>query len=385
MSDRSALGVADVSDDQLAAMVADSLGAEDVVLLSSEAEVAPYDLEALTTGGRYWVRGTARVAGRETPYAFFVKVVQSWGRSPLFQGVPEEHRSQALTMVPWRCEPEIYRSDLSRRLPQGLTLPRAHAVVDLDEESAAVWLEAIDESDVTWDLDDFARAAQLLGQLAASPTVRPLATIIGEHARTRLRQFAEGRLAVQVLPALRSDDLWAHPLIAPTFDAALRADLMAAIDGLPGFLEELYAMPMGTSHGDACTRNLLMTAASDELVVIDFGFWGEAPLGFDLSQLLLGEVQMGERPGACLPALEDVCLPAFVRGLRDEGCETPTETVQRAHALLMLLFSGFSAIPFEHLGLPPTAELRRIAHERAASLRFILDLVEATAPAARPT
>jgi hypothetical protein len=72
-------------------------------------------------------------------------------------------------------------------------------------------------------------------------------------------------------------------------------------------------------------------------------------------------------------------------GLRDEGCETPTETVQRAHALLMLLFSGFTAIPFEHLGLPPTAELRRIAHERATSLRFVLDLVEASTPAARPT
>jgi Phosphotransferase enzyme family len=380
MHDRSLLGPADITDEQLTTMVADRLGVDDIVLLSSHAEVAPYDLEALTTGGRYWVRGTARTAGSETTYAFFVKVVQSWGRSPLFQQVPEEHRESALAMVPWRCEPEIYRSDLATRLPDGLTAPKAHAVIDLDDDSAAVWLEPIDELRTPWDLDKFERAAYLLGRLAASQQVRPLSTIAGEHARKRLRQYADGRLAVQLLPALRSDELWAHPLIAQTFDTQLRSDLLAAADSLPGLLEELYAMPMGASHGDACTRNLLSTAADDQLVVIDFGFWGEAPLGFDLTQLLLAEVQMGERPAAELPALEDACLPAFVRGLRDEGSDAATETVRRAHALLALLFAGFPAIPFEHLGGPPTPEIIRVTHQRAASARFILDLVDATAP-----
>jgi Phosphotransferase enzyme family len=379
MFDRSALGVADVTDDELTAMVADSLGAPDAVLLSSRAEIAPYDLEALTTGGRYWVRGMARVDGHEKPYAFFVKVIQSWARSPLFQAVAEEHRAQALAMVPWRCEPAIYRSDLATRLPDGLTVPRAHAVVDLDDESAAVWLESIDESDVSWSLDHFARAAHLLGRLAASPAVQPLATLVGFDARKRLRQFAEGRLAMQILPGLLSDGLWTHPLIAAAFDDEVRADLLVAVAALPDFLEELYEMPTGASHGDACTRNLLMTPSSDELVVIDFGFWGEAPLGFDLTQLLLGEVQMGERPAAELPVLESVCLPAYVRGLRDEGCDVPPEVVRRAHALLMLLFSGFSSIPFEHLGSEQTRELERIAVERAESLRFILDLVAETA------
>ena len=76
---------------------------------AARAEIAAYDLEALTTGGRYWVRGTGTGwDGHETPYAFFVKVVQSWARSPLFaQGVPEEYHAQALAMVPWRCEPGV--------------------------------------------------------------------------------------------------------------------------------------------------------------------------------------------------------------------------------------------------------------------------------------
>ena len=44
----------------------------------------------------------------------------------------------------------------------------------------------------------------------------------------------------------------------------------------------------------------------------------------------------------------------------------------------MLIFAGLTAIPFEHLEREPTPELHRIARERAASARFILDLVDAT-------
>jgi len=153
MHERSVLGPADVSDQELAAMVAESLGVASVDLLSSHAEVAPYDLDALTTGGRFWVRGRARIGTLDATYAFFVKVVQSWARSPLFQFVPEEHRASALEMVPWRSEPRIYQSDLTVRLPSGLTMPRAYAVIELDDESAALWLEAVDAVPAAWDVE----------------------------------------------------------------------------------------------------------------------------------------------------------------------------------------------------------------------------------------
>jgi Phosphotransferase enzyme family len=379
MHDRKLLGPADVSDEHLAALVAESLNVSDVQLLSSHAEVAVYDLDALTTGGRYWVRGQARVGQEELPFAFFVKVVQSWSRSPIFAFVPEDVRAAALAMIPWESEPRVYRSDLADRLPDGLTMPSAHAVIDLDIESAALWLEAIDTVPVSWDVERLARAAYLLGRLAASPEVRPLARIADPAGNRTIRAYAEGRVAYQIAPALRSDDLWRHPLIAGAFDDQLRDDLLRALDGLPTIVEELETMPVATSHGDACTRNLLVTDADDNLVLIDYGFWGEAPVGFDLSQLILGEVQMGERPADCLPAMEDACLPAYVRGLHDEGLDLATDLVRRSHALSMLLFSGVSAPPLEHLDAAPTPELRRLAAERARSARFILDLCTTTA------
>ncbi|EWT02514.1 hypothetical protein N865_05025 [Intrasporangium oryzae NRRL B-24470] len=389
MGGRTVLGAADVSDELLATMVASSLGVGRVELVTTEAEVFPYDLDALTTAGRFWVRGTARVvdpgdgalpAVSTAPFAFFVKVVQSWARSPLFAMVPEPMREAALRMVPWRTEPEVYRSSLEAALPAGLRMPRALGVVDLDELSAAVWLMPVAIRSVPWDHDRHVRAARLLGRLAASPAVRPYSEAAAQQGGRSVRDYAAGRLEHLILPALRSDELWEHPLVSEAFRDELRGRLRAAADAVPAYLGELDAVPLGTSHGDACTRNLLVTDADDGFTLIDFGFWGRSQLGADLGQLLLGEVQMGERPARELPALEAACLTAYVEGLRDEGCDADAGVVRRSHALLMLLFSGLSAVPFEHLGRTPTAELRRLADERARSARFILDLVDATQP-----
>ena len=64
----------------------------------------------------------------------------------------------------------------------------------------------------------------------------------------------------------------------------IRTELAAEADSLPSVL----------SHGDACPNNLLAGPDGD-FVMIDFGFLGAAPVAFDLSQLLVGDVQIGRR------------------------------------------------------------------------------------------
>jgi Ser/Thr protein kinase RdoA (MazF antagonist) len=168
--------------------------------------------------------------------------------------------------------------------------------------------------------------------------------------------------------------------MAAAFDDQLRADLQAAALAMPAYLDELDGMTVGTIHGDACRRNLLVSRADPHrFVLIDYGFWGRAPLGFDLSQLLVGDVQTGERPASELPALENACLTAYHRGLQDEGVDVDLDRLRRAHALLMLEFAGLSSVPFELLEAPPTDEGLRVATERAAAARFMLDLVADTA------
>jgi hypothetical protein len=260
-------------------------------------------------------------------------------------------------------------------------MPAARRVADVDDLSAALWLDAVDVRPVRWELPRFEQAARLLGRLAASPKVAPLGSI-GETPQLH-RRYAAGRVAGQVLPALHDDGFWHHPVLAAGFATDVRDRLRDAAARLPGFLDELDTSPTGTSHGDACPRNLLVRRGcldDGSFVLIDFGFWGRAPLGFDLSQLLLGEVQTGERPASDLPALEAAVVPAYVGGLAAEGAEVEPAVVQRTHVLLALLFNGLSAMPFELLAGPPDDEAVRVTRERCEMARFLLDLEASTEP-----
>jgi hypothetical protein len=205
--------------------------------------------------------------------------------------------------------------------------------------------------------------------------VTPLATCV-PPGRTA-RRYADWWLTHNVIPDLRDDGFWRRPLVADAFDADLRARMLAAVAALPRLLDELDSFPMATAHGDACTGNLLGTDGAG-LILIDFGFWGTAPVGFDLGQLLLGEVHRGERPARTLPELERACVPAYVDGLRDEGSAVTVEQVQRSHALLLTIYYAIPAVPFEHRNTAPTPALHRLHTERAAATRFVLDLLDAT-------
>ena len=374
---RSLLGPADVTDPELAVFAAASLGTRGATILTSLVTTVGADRPAITTAGRYLVTGSARTdAGEVRAFSFFVKVIQAYQRSPLRFAVPARLRAQAASLIPWRTEADIYRSDLRDRLPGGLTMPRAAVVRDLDSESAALWLEHVPARQVAWDPARHARAAYLLGRLAASRAVAPLAT--AAHGARDPRAYARTWLAQIALPVLDGGDAWRHPLVRDAFDDRLRHRLRATADELPALLDELDGVPVATAHGDACTANLLVASDRDALVMIDFGFWGRAPLGADLGQLVLGEVQAGLRQPSDLPGLEAACLPAYVAGVHAEGGAADPRRVRRAHAILMTVFSALPSVPVEHLGEEPTPRLSHVFRNRAAIARFALDLLDDT-------
>jgi hypothetical protein len=373
------LGAADVSDMELTAMVAADRGVDPsrVTLMSSSVEEVVYEIPAITTAGRYWVRGTAVADDEPWRFELFVKHVRSWAGSPMFTMVPADLREQAAASVPWRTEPLVYRSDLAERLPDGLRMARSLGVFDLDEMSSAIWLEKVPAARVTWDAGRFALAAFLMGRFASSPRVVERADV-GRHPFT-IGSYLDGRLAAQVLPLLRDDAIWRHPLVAGAFGDDLHSRLLRAADSAPAYVDELLSLPRYASHGDACPNNLLVVEGHDGFVLIDFGFMAFEPLGFDLGQLLVGEVQTGRIPASSLDRIEDTVLPAYAEGVRAEGVDIGDEALRRAHALHLMIFTGLSTLPFEHLAEEPTPELRAIAAERARIARFALDLLDATA------
>jgi len=375
MGARDELGAADVSDATLAAMVAQLLHEDEVELLDTRVEPVDYDLPAITTGGRWWVAGHVATPCAKAPFRMFVKLVQSWERHPFFAFVPEEHRELAASGVPWKTEAEVYRADLTGRLPDGLSMPRALGVFDLDPLSSAIWVEEVPARAATWDRQRYERAAYLLGRLSGSPALAPLAGL--RDLDWSLGTYAEGRVTVQVLPLLLGEDIWQHPLCAEFAD--LRERLRAAGRQVVALAAEADALPSVLGHGDACPNNLLAGEHDDELVMIDFGFWGGAPVGFDLTQLLVGEVQLGRRGTDDLAELDEAIVTAYVAGLRAEGCGIPEAAVRRGHALCLLIMTGLSAVPFDLFEGPITPETLRIAADRAELARHALDLVEGTA------
>ena len=322
--------------------------------------------------------GTARTPDGDQPFRMFVKHVQAWTRSPEFAHVPPEHREVAASGVPWRTEGLAYRSDLGNRLPAGLRMPRVLGVFDLDELSHGIWLEAVSHPPVPWDDARYERAAYLLGRLAASASVRDRADV-GEFGLT-IQHYVDGRLAVQVLPAVMGDDVWRHPLVEAAFPDELRERLRVAAARVPENAAELAGFPVLNAHGDASPNNLLADGTPGGFVLIDYGFWTPAPAGFDLGQLVVGDVQIGRRSPALLPDTDASCVSAYTRGLADEGVNLTEHEVRRAHALQLLIFTGLSALPFELLDAPPDDEHLASARDRAAIARFCLDLVEATDP-----
>ncbi len=375
MGNRQLLGAADVDDAELANIVGRALGEEVVEVLDVDVCAVDYDLDSITTAGRHWVSGRATTASGTQPFRVFVKQVQCWSRSPLFAFVAPEVRDLAAAGFPWRTEPLVYRSDLRDRLPDGLSMPQALGVYDLDELSASVWLTEVPAARWPWDLERYGRAAYLLGRLAASPAVAPLAAV-GAHPWC-VQDYLDGRLRHQVFPMLDDDTLWSHPLLARSFPQELRGRLRDAAALAPHWAAELDEALLLTGHGDACPNNLLGAADRDDFVLIDFGFFKPLPLGFDLGQLVLGEVQLGRRPAATLAATDAAVVPRYVDGLAAEGVTVDPATVSRLHALHMMLFSGFSSLPFEHLGDPPSPELDALAADRAALSTYCLDLVGA--------
>ena len=89
---------------------------------------------------------------------------------------------------------------------------------------------------------------------SGSPALAPLAGL--RDIEWSLNTYATGRLAVQVVPMLMSDEIWQHPLCA-AFDDDLRDRLRAAAADSIALAAEADALPYLLSHGDACPNNLL--------------------------------------------------------------------------------------------------------------------------------
>ena len=213
MHDRTLLGPADVTDDELTRMVADA--ARRGARLRRAARLPGRGGRLRPPGDHHrgpllGLRYGAHAGGRASRSGCSSSTCS---RGAGRRSSPRSRRSSTRwrrRRCPGAPRPLAYASDLGDRLPDGLSMPRALGVYDLDELSAAIWLEEVDRPSV-----DVGPRALPAGGVPPRPDGRqPPGRAAGQRRRLRVvgaRSYAFGRLGMQVLPSCASDGDLAAP------------------------------------------------------------------------------------------------------------------------------------------------------------------------------
>lgn len=374
-------GRAGLDQDSLTDLVRAVTGAADAEPFGVAVQPVEYQLGTPTTEELLRVRGMAwHGDGSVRPWSVFLKRLQSAAHWEHLNLVPEPLRDEFVRQIPWRLEIAVYTGSVRELLPDGIRLATAYRIDETGDGRASMWLEDVQESAEPWDTDRFARAAYLLGQLAARrrpdlvPPVLPRPGV--STPGIGLRYYFDGRVRMGALGAIADEQTWQHPLLAGAGDHALRADLLNLGDRMPAVLDALDRLPQAYQHGDASPQNLLVPAAEpNTFVAIAWGFDCPQAVGFDLGQLLVGLAHAGQLAPDRLTEIHRAILPAYVDGLNSERQTATPADVQLGYLGSLAARAAFTALPFELFGQPPTAQTQQFFADRVRLTRFLVDLV----------
>ena len=262
----------------------------------------------------------------------------------------------AAASVPWRTEALAYASDLGDRLPDGLSMPRALGVFDLDELSAAIWLEEVDRPAVA-----VGPRALPAGGVPPRPDGRqPPGRAAGQRGRVRL---VGARLRLRAARRCRCCRSCAARRSGSTRRSRRPSTPSCATACAPPptrcdkWLDELDEFPLADQP-----RRLQPEQPAP----------GAEPRQLHPDRLrLLGAEPDRLRPRPAPRRRRAARPPLAVAARRDRGGHRRRRTsrawptrawpwtrpiVRRSHALLLMIFTGFSALPFEQLeSTPPDA------------------------------
>jgi hypothetical protein len=125
-------------------------------------------------------------------------------------------------------------------------------------------------------------------------------------------------------------------------------------------------------------------AASPLTEGMEGSLMGPAAVGYDLGQLLVGLVHAGRLAVDLLPAVHEAVLPAYTKGLADEGLRVDADVVRFGFHAALVVRSAFSALPLARLAGPPDRDDAAVVAQRVRLTRYVVDLGPALAKAGGP-
>lgn len=248
----------------------------------------------------------------------------------------------------WRREALAYQHHLAAAYAgSGIVAPECLAV-DVTDRDAAMLLEWVpDEPGETWPVTSYGQAAKAMGTAQAPFLLgrpRPSFSWLSERF---LREYSTEKPARWSL--LDDDDVWAHPVVRQTFPDGLRDGVLF----VHAHRERLYQiseiLPRTLGHLDFWPKNLF-SRADGQIVLIDWGFAGDAAVGEDAGNLVPDAVFDHFIPAAQMPLLEQVVYDGYLEGLRAAGWHDDPRLVQLGMWSSAVKYDWLAAFTLEQVG-----------------------------------
>jgi hypothetical protein len=285
--------------------------------------------------GIYRLSGTAGMDGQARDWSVILKVV-----TPLPDMTPAQNEIQTHPLY-WKREVLAYQSGWLEHLPGGLRGARCLGVETLPDGPVWLWLEDVrDRYGEQWPLAQYARAAGCLGRfngayLAGQPRP-PFGWLSGS---VEPRGVIEAFGWVEAL--VRDPATWKHPWLREIFPEQVIAGLPGLWDSRERLLAAFECLPKTVCHQDAWRGNLFagVGGKDDELVVIDWAYFGWGVAGTDLGDLAVAGYEMLPS-NLSLAEIDGAVFEAYLAGLREAGWPARRNEVRFAYTTFAALKYG---------------------------------------------
>lgn len=276
----------------------------------------------------------------------------------------------------WRREAEVYSSGLNASYSDaGLRGPRTLQVVERDDATVAIWMEAVQGTSGA-EMDDrlMDELSYRLGRAQGAWRVegRPLPPWASRHF---LRDYIGSKPVGWAL--LDSDECWRRPLVAKCFPKELREGANRLHRDREWLLAVMEQAPRTCAHLDVWPNNVVFADDGDH-VLVDWAFVGDGALGEDVGNLVPDAVFDRFVRAERLPALAAHALERYLDGLGDAGWDGDERLVRLAfHAsavkydwLVPLLLERADQEQFDYGGVDPVDPADRYRERGSALLEL---------------
>ncbi|UUZ94789.1 aminoglycoside phosphotransferase family protein [Paenibacillus sp. P25] len=260
------------------------------------------------TGGIYRISGTSEMSkGLSHSWSFILKIVNA-----------DPNRDDPSHYNFWRREVLAYDSGYLQNLPAGITVPKCLAIDEKDDGSVWLWLEDFRHEPRRWEWNDYAYAAEKLGEFN---TAYLLGTPLPEYPwvnRQWMRSWIKECFQYRYVPDETSRELLQSHKRVSEIIRQFRA-LEAAVFYWVADLEQL---PRTFAHQDYYEVNMILNAdlqQEGKLGLIDWQFASISGVGEDLGRFLGLAVSRGQIPMEQFDEFREHLLSAYLQGMKRAG------------------------------------------------------------------